>query len=57
VSPAGELEDQSVEIALDLVGAAELQREAEAVGFADASFRDIPETPDHIGSTVIVCRR
>ena len=57
VSPGGQLEDQSVEIALDLVGAAELQREAEAVGFAHASFRDIPETPDHIGSTVIVCPR
>jgi hypothetical protein len=57
VSPTGELEDQSVEIALDLVGAAELQREAEAAGFAGAARREVPETPDHIGSTVIVCRR
>ncbi len=57
VSPTGELEHQSVEIALDLVGAAELQREAEVAGFAGAAWREVPETPDHIGSTVIVCRR
>jgi SAM-dependent methyltransferase len=57
VSPAGELDQELVEIALDLVSAKEFERELEAAGFAELERREIPETADHIGSTVIVCRR
>jgi hypothetical protein len=57
VSPAGELDEELVEIALDLVDMDELGRELEACGFAEPARREIPETPDHIGSTVILCRR
>ena len=57
VSPTGGLEEELVQIALDLVTVEELRAELEAVGFVDVSSREVPETPDHIGSTVIVCRR
>jgi hypothetical protein len=51
------LEEELVEITLDIVGADEFGRELEACGFAELRWREIPETPDHIGSTVVVCRR
>jgi SAM-dependent methyltransferase len=57
VSPRGELEEDHVLIALDLVSAADFEREASAAGLRPAERRAIPETPDHIGSTVVVCRR
>jgi hypothetical protein len=57
VSPSGGLEEELVEITLDIVGADEFGRELEACGFAELRWREIPETPDHIGSTVVVCRR
>jgi SAM-dependent methyltransferase len=57
VSPSGELEDQSVEVALDLVGVDAFEREARRAGFTQPERRAIAETPDHIGSTVILCRR
>jgi SAM-dependent methyltransferase len=57
VSPSGGLEEELVEITLDIVGADEFGGELEACGFAELRWREIPETPDHIGSTVVVCRR
>jgi SAM-dependent methyltransferase len=57
VSPAGELQEEVVDIALDLVSAVGFERELREVGFAPADWREIPETPDHIGSTVAICRR
>ena len=57
VSPAGALEAELVEIALDLVTVEEFRAELETAGFGDVSSRGVPETPDHIGSTVVVCRR
>jgi SAM-dependent methyltransferase len=57
VSPAGDLDEELVEIALDLVSADEFGRELEAAGFAEPAWREIAETPDHIGSTVAICRR
>jgi SAM-dependent methyltransferase len=57
VSPGGELEEDHVRIALDLVDAGEFEREAGAAGLEPVERREIPETPDHIGSTVVVCRR
>jgi SAM-dependent methyltransferase len=57
VSPRGEREEEQVEIALDLVDAEELAGEAREAGFADLEWREIGETPDHVGSKVLVCRR
>jgi SAM-dependent methyltransferase len=57
VSPTGELDEELVEIALELVGADDFERELRASGFEEPERREIPETPDHIGSTVILCRR
>jgi SAM-dependent methyltransferase len=57
VSPSGQLEDEVMRITLDLVGAEELEAEAREAGFARFERREVAETLDHIGSTVIVCRR
>ena len=57
VSPMGEREDELVEIALDAVSMHEVGAELQAAGFTGLERREIPETPDHIGSTVVVCRR
>jgi SAM-dependent methyltransferase len=57
VSPRGALEAETVEIALDVVSAEELEDEARAAGLTTVERRAIAETPDHIGSTVVVCRR
>ena len=57
VSPAGELEEDQVEIALDLLGLEEFEGELRETGFGELRRREIPETPDHVGSTVVICRR
>jgi SAM-dependent methyltransferase len=57
VSPAGELEEQLVEIGLDVVGIEEFEHELSVAGFRDLERRQVAETSDHIGSTVVVCRR
>ena len=57
VSPAGGLEEETAEIALDLVTADELEHEARSAGLTPAERRVVADTPDHIGSTVILCRR
>jgi SAM-dependent methyltransferase len=57
VSPAGELDEQEAEIAFELVSADELEQEARAVRLVPAERRHVAETPDHIGSAVVVCRR
>jgi SAM-dependent methyltransferase len=57
VSPGGELEEDVVEIALDVVSADTFAREAQAAGFRDLERREVEETADHIGSTVVLCRR
>jgi hypothetical protein len=56
VSPTGELGEDTAEIVFDLVSGTELEDEARAVGLAPVERRTVPETRDHIGSTVIVCR-
>jgi SAM-dependent methyltransferase len=57
VSPQGELDEETAEIALDIVSPAELEDEARAAGLEPIGRRVIPETPDHVGSTVVLCRR
>ena len=56
VSPSGELEDGVVKITLDLVSSAVFEQELRDAGFTAPERREVPETDDHIGSRVIVCR-
>ena len=57
VSPAGELQEEQVEVSLDVVGIEEFEDELRGAGFRDLERREVPETDDHIGSTVVICRR
>ena len=57
VSPDGALEEQLVEIGLDVVGIEDFEHELRDAGFRDLERRQVPETPDHIGGTVVICRR
>jgi SAM-dependent methyltransferase len=57
ISPEGTLSEETNEIRLHLVDAGELEREAEATGFAPAGRRLIPETEAHVGSTVVLLER
>ncbi|HEX6584750.1 MAG TPA: class I SAM-dependent methyltransferase [Thermoleophilaceae bacterium] len=57
VSPAGEIEDETAVIALDLVDTEQFEDEARAAGLEPVERRAVAETLDHIGSTVVLCRR
>jgi SAM-dependent methyltransferase len=57
VSPAGEVEEETAVIVLDIVGTERFEEEARGAGLEPIDRRPIPETLDHIGSTVVLCRR
>jgi SAM-dependent methyltransferase len=57
VSPTGELLGEDARIELDLLTLDEFERELRELGLAAVERRTIPETLDHIGSTVVLCRR
>jgi SAM-dependent methyltransferase len=57
VSPSGELEAEDAWIELDLVTLEDFESEFREAGLTAEGRRDIPETLDHIGSTVVLCRR
>lgn len=57
VAPDGSLEQETSLVALDLLSPDDLEREAQAAGLRPAARHTIPESPDHIGSQVVVCRR
>ena len=57
VSPSGEIEETMATIAFDFVSAGRFEAEARAAGLEPVGRREIPETLDHFGSTVVVCRR
>jgi SAM-dependent methyltransferase len=57
VSPEGSLEEELARFTLDLVSPELFEDEARAAGLQPVSRYAVPETADHIGSTVIVCRR
>lgn len=57
VSPAGEIEAETAVIVLDTVGTEPFEDEARAAGLEPIDRVTIPETLDHIGSTVVLCRR
>jgi SAM-dependent methyltransferase len=57
VSPSGKLAGEDARVELDLVTLDEFERELREAGLGAVERREIPETLDHIGSTVVLCRR
>jgi SAM-dependent methyltransferase len=57
VSPTGELDAEDAQIVLDLLTVGEFEGELREVGLEPSQHRRIAETLDHIGSTVVLCRR
>jgi SAM-dependent methyltransferase len=57
VSPSGGIEAETAVIVLDVVGIDTFEEETRRAGLEPVERRTIPETHDHIGSTVILCRR
>ena len=56
VAPEGNISEQVVTISLDTLDADTLEAEGRAAGFGALAARSVPETPDHVGSTVVVLR-
>jgi SAM-dependent methyltransferase len=54
VSPEGELSEVMATIRLEAVTAEELEQEGRQAGFEPRPARHVPETPDHVGSTVVL---
>jgi SAM-dependent methyltransferase len=54
VSPAGELWEEMFTVRLDRLTPDELEAEAAAEGLRPAGRRGVPETQDHVGSTVVL---
>ena len=57
VSPTGEIEQEDVRIEVGVVGLDEFEAEAREAGLRPVARKSVPETRDHIGSTVVLCRR
>jgi SAM-dependent methyltransferase len=57
VSPTGQLQEEDARIELDVVTLDEFAAEAIEAGLKPVARKTIPETRDHIGSTVVLCRR
>ena len=57
VSPTGEIQQQDVRIEVGVVSADEFEAEAREAGLRPVARKGVPETRDHIGSTVVLCRR
>ena len=57
VSPTGEIDEETVTITLDVFSSEHFEDEARAAGLEPDGRRAVPESPDHIGSTVVICRR
>ncbi len=57
VAPSGELEEEDARIELDVVSVDEFEVEASEAGLTPMARKTVPETLDHIGSTVVLCRR
>jgi SAM-dependent methyltransferase len=54
VSPTGELSEMVVTVRLDAVSPDQLESEARGAGYESAGRRRVPETADHVGSTVVL---
>jgi SAM-dependent methyltransferase len=54
VSPGGALDERIDLTRLDRLSASTLEREGRAVGLSAGERIDVPATPDHVGSTIVV---
>jgi SAM-dependent methyltransferase len=54
VSPAGEISDELSSVHLDALAPEDLEDEGRAAGLRPVGRRSIAETPDHVGSTVVI---
>jgi SAM-dependent methyltransferase len=57
VSPAGDLIEEENEIRIQVLSAAQLEREGAEAGFIALGRRQIPATDIHVGSTLVVLGR
>jgi SAM-dependent methyltransferase len=57
VSPEGRLVEERHTQLLDALSVEGFAEEASAVGLSVEERREVAATPDHVGSTVVVCRR
>jgi SAM-dependent methyltransferase len=57
VSPTGEIQQEDVRIEVGVVGLDEFEAEARDSGLRPVARKTVVETHDHIGSTVVLCRR
>ena len=57
VSPSGDIEETIAQVAFDYVSPGRFEAEARSAGLEPIGRRDIPESLDHFGSTVVICRR
>ena len=57
VSPTGEIQEEDARIEVGVVGLDQFEAEAREAGLRPVARKTIPETLDHIGSTVVLCRR
>jgi SAM-dependent methyltransferase len=57
VSPTGEIQEEDVRIEVGVVGLDQFEAEAREAGLRPVARKTIPETLEHIGSTVVLCRR
>jgi SAM-dependent methyltransferase len=57
VSPSGEIQEEDVRIEVGVVSLDQFEAEAREAGLSPVARKTIPETLDHIGSTVVLCRR
>ena len=57
VSPSGEMQAEDVRIEVGVVSLDQFEAEAREAGLRPVARKTIPETLDHIGSTVVLCRR
>lgn len=54
VSPEGSLTDEVDEVVICAIGSDELEAEARGAGLEPADRRVVPQTEDHVGSTVVI---
>ncbi len=57
VSPAGDMQEEDVRIEVGVVSLEQFEAEAREAGLTPVARKTVPETLDHIGSTVVLCRR
>jgi SAM-dependent methyltransferase len=57
VSPGGEMQEEDVQIEVGVVSLEQFEAETREAGLRPVARKTVPETLDHVGSTVVLCRR